>query len=395
MKYLNDASALNVEFHRLMNQYDQYYWMVAWAGKPFSHTIALSKNTSKIKNLVVGLHFYQTHPDFIEQFMGYKKMKFMAISAGTFHPKVYLFSNSPDEWEAIIGSANFTNSAFNINNEAGILITNENASKEMYNQIKKSIIDAWDQAKHFDQHLLKDYRKSWERNQSKLKALSQLENKQKPGTPYFSIPIVATTWTDYIRRINAQNNAQIEERIKVLDFAQQYFRENQNFADMDVTIQQRIAGYKWANQPADFRLFGNMNNAGKLKQVINNKPDVIGKAIDIIPLIGEVTKDHYDKFVELFQKAVDGGNKYRSATRLLAMKRPDVFFAISTGNNQLLADDFQIKSVGTMNLERYWDEVVDRIQSSHWYQFPKPKNAIEQKIAAYRVAFMDVLYYRQ
>ena len=395
MKYLIDATALNAEFSRLMNQYDKYHWMVAWAGKPFPLTTELSKNTNKIRKIVVGLHFYQTHPDFIEQFMGYKEMKFMTISAGTFHPKVYLFSSSPEKWEAIIGSANFTNAAFSANNEAGILITSENADKEMYNQIKKSIADAWDQAKHFDKDLLKDYYRSWERNQSKLKALSRLENKQKPGTPYFSIPIVATTWSEYIKRINDQKKAQIQERIKVLDFVQQYFQENQKFADMDITIQQRIAGYKWANQSADFRLFGNMNNAGKLKQVINNKPGLIGKAIDIIPLSGEVTKQHYEKFVELFQKAVDGGNKYRSATRLLAMKRPDVFFAISTGNNQLLADDFQIKSVGTMNLERYWDEVVERIQSSHWYQFPKPKNAIEQKIAAYRVAFMDVLYYRQ
>jgi len=394
MKYINDASSLNREFSRLMNQYKHYHWMVAWAGKPFSQTDALSENTIKIDQIVVGLHFYQTHPDFIAQFMKHTGMKFMLTSAGTFHPKVYLFSNSPNEWEVIIGSANLTGAAFGPNNEAGVLITSAEGKPEIYHQVKKSITNAWNNAKHFDKHLLNDYLKLWEAQQRKLDSLSRLENKQKPGTPYFSVPVVARTWQEYILKINTRPNPQIEERILVLDYVQQYFRAYEKFADMDIHTQQKIAGYKWAGEPVDFRLFGNMNNATTLKQVINSKQDLIGNALDVIPLNGEITKDHYYTFVELFQKAVNGGNKYKSATRLLAMKRPDTFFALSSGNDALLAEDFQIKSIYAMNFDRYWDEIIDRIRSSHWYQFPKPKNKTEHKIATYKAAFMDVIYYQ-
>ena len=395
MKYLNDASTLNREFSRLMNQYQYYHWMVAWAGKTFAQTTTLNNNTHKIQQIVIGLHFYQTHPDFIAQFMNHPGMKFMTISAGTFHPKVYLFSNSPRQWEVIIGSANFTGAAFSANNEAAVLITSTDGNPEMYNQLKKSITEAWENAKQFDKKLLEDYRNSWETQQPKLKSLSKLENKQKPGTAYFSIPVVSRTWQEYIQKINTQPNPQVEERIMVLDYIQQYFSAHEKFAEMDKNTQQKIAGYKSAGEVADFRLFGNMNNASTMKKVIGSNPALIGKAIDAIPLSGEVTKAHYDKFVDLYQKAVNGGNKYKSATRLLAMKRPDTFFALSSGNDALLADDFQIKSIYAMNFDRYWDEVIDRIRSSHWYQFPQPKNKTEQKIAAYKAAFMDVLYYQQ
>lgn len=395
MKYINDSITLKSEFVRLMKEYQHYYWMVAWAGKPFALTEELCKHAGKIKEIAIGLHFYQTHPNFIERFLSTPAVRYMAISSGTFHPKVYLFANDQNDWEAFIGSANFTNAAFHTNNEAGIIIKGNENNSHLYYQIRKSISEVWISAKQFDKALLSEYRKQWEIQQPRLDLLGRFENKQKPGHLYFSIPVVARTWKEYLALINAQKEAQILERIKVLDLVQLYFRESEKFAEMDPIKRKRIGGYVWADQPADFRLFGTMQNAAKFKQIINANPVLIGQAIDAIPLTGDVTKNHYQKFVKLFQDAVEGGNKYRSGTRLLAMKRPDIFFAISTGNNQLLAQDFQITSVHAMDFERYWDEIVDRIRSSHWYQFPNPKNKLERKIAEYKAAFIDVLYYQQ
>ncbi len=42
---------------------------------------------------------------------------------GVFHPKLYLFENDPKEWECIIGSPNFTKSAFEDNSETAMLIS--------------------------------------------------------------------------------------------------------------------------------------------------------------------------------------------------------------------------------------------------------------------------------
>src|SRR5690606_28833925 len=101
---------LQKEFKRLISHYDQIYWATAWASPVEDISEVLKNNRHKIQKIVVGIHFYQTHPDFIEAFLGDEKVRFIQQPAGTFHPKLYLFSNSMNEdWELVVGSANFTN----------------------------------------------------------------------------------------------------------------------------------------------------------------------------------------------------------------------------------------------------------------------------------------------
>jgi hypothetical protein len=86
------------------------------------------------------------------------------------------------------------------------------------------------------------------------------------------------------------------------------------------------------------------------------------------------------------------GNFVGTATRLLALKRPDTFVCFDSMNRRELCQAFAIPQAG-MDYDRYWDEIVERIQDSEWWLHPKPSSAIEKQISAARAAFLDSLYY--
>lgn len=74
MKFLSTSKMLNDCFRQLCKKYNRFEWIVAWAGDTDLFNIGqlLSKYENKIEHLVVGLHFYQTHPNFIKHFMSMK-----------------------------------------------------------------------------------------------------------------------------------------------------------------------------------------------------------------------------------------------------------------------------------------------------------------------------------
>ena len=125
MKLLSTPAAFQSEFKRLMRRYNHFDWAVAWATVNFDAFTLLKKHRDKIRHVVIGTEFHQTHPDFIAEFTGDAGVRFRMDQEGlngVFHPKVYLFSDDESSWEAIIGSANFTRAAFTRNVECAVLV---------------------------------------------------------------------------------------------------------------------------------------------------------------------------------------------------------------------------------------------------------------------------------
>ncbi|QDT70974.1 hypothetical protein I41_01290 [Lacipirellula limnantheis] len=87
-------------------------WAVAWASHNFSLCKTLAENQGKIDQLAVGIHFYQTHPDFIAVFQDHPAVRFVMNPSGVFHPKLYYFEHGDGTWDCVIGSPNFTSAAF-------------------------------------------------------------------------------------------------------------------------------------------------------------------------------------------------------------------------------------------------------------------------------------------
>ena len=125
MRVLTTAAEVNAELIRLLRACSSCQVAVAWASVGFKAFDLLAKYATKIERMVVGTHFYQTHPDFIKKFLTYPNVRFVLNPDGVFHPKVYLFEQSSGEWECVVGSPNFTKSGFGPNDEMAVLVTDE------------------------------------------------------------------------------------------------------------------------------------------------------------------------------------------------------------------------------------------------------------------------------
>ena len=81
-----------------------------------------------------------------------------------------------------------------------------------------------------------------------------------------------------------------------------------------------------------------------------------------------------------------------TASRLLAMKRPDVFVCIDSENRSAIARAFSLSASSLMTFEGYWDLLL-RIWKCPWYRSPCPTEKLARRIWNARVALLDCVYY--
>ena len=108
MKVLTTAGEINAELIRLIRGCASCRLAVAWASVGFEAFDLLMAKAQKVGKAIVGTHFYQTHPAFMEACLGNERVRFVLNPEGVFHPKVYLFEKLDGSWECVIGSATFT-----------------------------------------------------------------------------------------------------------------------------------------------------------------------------------------------------------------------------------------------------------------------------------------------
>lgn len=400
MKLITDSKILEKHFLRLLDRYSRYYWLTAWASSNFASFEKLVENKKKIEKIIVGIYFYQTHPDFIETFLNSEKVKYIKQPEGTFHPKIFLFYNNRTDWELIVGSANFTKAAFTVNTEVSTLIksTDIDASK-ILNQTKDIIESTWKESKYFDKTELNDYRTIWKNFRPKINSLSgnygkMASKRNKINKPIYLVPVANMDWKTFVEKVHNEQYHSLTSRIKVLEIANDLFAKVNSFQDLADDERKFIAGIPNklpVEKDVDWGYFGSMKGAGIYKNRIIKNDLNISKALDEIPLSGQITKMHYQRFLFNYKKTFNG-NYLATATRLLAMKRPDTFVCLDSKNKSALCKDFDIMQSG-LDYERYWDEIITRVYDSNWWLNPKPKNKIEISISNFRAAFLDSLYY--
>lgn len=398
MKLITTAKELEKEFRRLTEQYDHFYWSTAWASsgsKPFNDLLT---NKGKIQKIVVGIHFYQTHPDFIEAFLNDKKVHFIQQPEGTFHPKLYLFADKTDKWEIILGSANFTTAAFSSNTEASLLITHKDSnSADTYNNAIKLVDKTFSDGKTFNKLDLEKYRITWKNHRQKIKSLSgQYGSKKRKPKPIHEVPMMNRSWGEFMNEVRNETSHGLDRRFRVIEIAQSLFEKVNHFNELTEDERKFIAGIpnKLETEGSeDWGYFGSMKGAGIFKNKIKENDRNVSKALDQIPLSGQITKKHYENYIKYFTQTFTG-NYIATATRLLCMKRPDTFVCFDSKNRSTLCKDFGIIQ-SEMDYERYWDDIVERIYDSDWWQNPTPKNDTEEKVNEARAAFLDSLYYEE
>lgn len=394
MKLLTSSGDLKRQFVRLLGAYKEFHAAVAWAGigsEPFEQ---LALHPGRIKRMIVGLHFYQTHPDFIRTFLGHDGLRYMEQPDGTFHPKLYLFENRPDDWELLVGSANFTGAAFERNTEATLLVRSTDPGAETIRAQALTLLDrSWQEAKPFGPVDLAAYEGAWARMQPKRRSLEANYGGTNVGLPIHRVDVCAMDWRRYMERLRTRPGGKLPERIELIQRIQNLFASHGSFESMALDDRKRVAGtYVKDAHVFDWKLFGSMIGSGRFKWELDNRPGFMSTALDHIPAAGQVTQAHYRAFIDVFKAGTGMREPLATATRLLAMKRPDVFVCVASKNKAALAGEFGIPAA-SIKLDTYWDEIIARIQDSEWWQHPTPANEEEQRIAGGRAAFLDVLYY--
>lgn len=207
-------------------------------------------------------------------------------------------------------------------------------------------------------------------------------------------------WGEYAAEVKATAHHNIKESLALLRVAQGWFASVKSFAQMTAEQRKAIAGVIGERQKISGDLdrewgwFGSMKGAGDFANRVDENDKHLARALDSIPQKGEVTKDHFHRFVHHFQKAFahsDRSGGTATASRLLAMKRPDVFICICKPNIKQAAKRMGFPP-STLNLENYWDRVIEVIRLSEWYNLEKPDSA-DGELWENRAAMLDAILY--
>lgn len=376
-----------------IKKYQNIRFAVAWASSNHDVFKKLYQHKNKIINSTVGLHFYQTHPDFIENFLDSQDVQFIKNKKGVFHPKIYFFYNNQKNWACLIGSTNFTHSALTDNDEIMTFIESDNS--DLFENITQILDTYFQKAFPFKLEDLQGYKNIWEQkkkdktyNDDNFKAKGQIK-------PLYMSEILSFNWNDYYAKLSLGNH--FPERLNLLDKSSQYFSNN-SFKNMTEEQRKNIAGInKLSDGIRDWRLFGGMNMARLFVHRVNDKKKEISESLDYISINSAISRDDYLSYIKYFKKASGWGYGISTTSRLLAMKRPDTFFCLTLANEIQLMNKFGIiQSIASLkDYERYWDEIIEPVRQSPWFKSEMPSDKQELRVWHKRVAMMDALFYNE
>ena len=395
-----NARLMQTTLKRLIRDHDEIQIAVAWG---YNGELAdlLMANSVKFHSVTFGLNGFATSPDLVERLIGTKNAFIAKADKGIFHPKLYLFRTG-DKAEAIVGSANFTNGGLGLNHEACLHIEGS-VNDEIFGQIQREL-SSYDVLKqHVTPVLADSYRRQFEAARKRRGQRDPILPDDKKSGRGLTSSLAMMGWDEFAVTAKIDPHHHFERRMKLLREIQRLFASVGRLSDLSATEWKGIAGTlgKPEKEAAglgdhDWGWFGSMGGNGDFAGLILKQDRQLGAALDCIPRKDPVTLEDFAEYCDKFRKAfVDakahhvGG--YPTATRLLAMKRPDTFVCANGKNKGNLAKALNFAPT-TLSLENYWDRVIVPIQSAPWYNALRPEGD-DSELWDYRVAMLDTIYY--
>jgi HKD family nuclease len=398
VKLINAKAAAKL-LEQLIENHSEIHLAVAW-GSNGHIADQLIRNQHKFSSVTFGLAFCQTDPNLVDRLIGIKNAYVADSGNRTFHPKVYYFRTG-DVSEAIIGSSNFTAGGLTRNWEANVHMKGaSNAS--FFNQIR----DCLESYAPIRKIVTKDIAETYRRQFDAASKLKKPNNPILPGSglpaTQLSSPLAKMVWSDYVKAVNASTLHNFDARLDLLRECQTIFAGVNSFSSLSVSQWKAIAGVIGSKQKSDAGLdghdwgwFGSMKGMGDFANRIAAKDEFLARAVDCIPRHGDVSKNQFEDFCSNFLQAFAKSSRtggVPTATRLLAMKRPDTFVCISKPNLDGLSEALAFPKT-SLKLDNYWDRVIEPIRLSPWYNATRPAGKFAE-LWDCRAAMLDAIYYK-
>lgn len=382
----------------LVENCDSMQWAVAWATENAVFDVAM-KHCTKFDCLVIGTHMFQTDPTVLRRAAPVRAAAVVPPTGDLFHPKVYLFRNGP-RIRCVIGSPNLTFSAMSRNIESSVLLDGTDADRALVDLVA-FVNEAWTRATRITPEFFYSYELQYQSKKMAREQLTKFAEIHKPTKPTTKAP-QEMTWKDYLVHVRNEQHPSahlFHKRLPVLAKARELFGKGQPFRDWDLEDRKIVAGTLGAKKSqqsdVDYGLFGRMGASGTFATSVINSPQGLSQALDCIPFTGDVTQDQFDQFCVHFCKAFGEGSRQGglpTATRLLAMKRPDTFICLDSANRKDLCENWGV-AYSTTRLHNYWQRIIEPMQQAPWWREPVPANPADAEIWHSRAAMLDAIYY--
>lgn len=397
VKLLN-AKSVSKRLRSLIEKHAEIHIAVAWG---YNGAIAdcLLRNKHKFASVTFGLAFCQTDPNLIDRLIGVKNTFIADGGSRTFHPKLYYFRTG-DVAEAIIGSSNFTAGGLDKNWEASVHVKGP-WDASVFNQIRECLESYAVLRKPVTKQLATSYRLQFDAAKTQRKPKHPILPGAGLAADQLNSSLLKMSWGEYVKAVKASPYHNFDARLSLLRECQSMFASVSSFADLSGSQWKAIAGVIGSRQMREANLndhdwgwFGSMKGAGDFANRVAEKDTSLARALDCIPRHGDVTFAQYTGFCQHFLRAFKNSSRIggvSTATRLLAMKRPDTFVCISNPNKTGLSDALAFPK-SSLNLDNYWERVIEPIRISHWYTAPRPTDTYAELWDG-RVAMLDAIYY--
>ena len=197
----------------------------------------------------------------------------------------------------------------------------------------------------------------------------------------------------------------LDERLALLDYIE--LIKSKPLAEMTELERLAFAG-KHTNQHGhtqynfDVEWFASTKGAKVFHILLAQQPESFDLALSHIPESGDVTPKQYQKFVSAYKKIFTGytvlkeaGEKppLAPATRLLAMKRPDQFIALTNAKIDVLCQGLSIAKFNAFDFDSYWQDMIGTLRTFAWWHQAEPEDEREAKLWQARAILVDLFMF--
>lgn len=386
---------LSNQLKKLFVKHELISMAVAW-GHWTPVAKKLLSNQSKFGIVIFGVDFSASDPDLIDNLVGVPNAYVAENTPGCFHPKIYYFQTGKSA-AAIVGSANFTRGGLGGNFEGNIFMRGK-ADETVFEEIRDQLAAY----KQFGRSITKELAASYRLQAKAASRKPRPKNPVLPNETYqWGRPVsklASMSWDDFSKRAQEDKFHDFTRRIELVRAIQSMFAKSGSFMDLSVAEWKGVAGILPPSEAVEAKMeghewgwFGSMNRATVFSKAIQRKKLGIAEALDQIPKRGDVTRHQFENYVDAFRKTLEARDPIGSATRLITMKRPDLFVCVDGPNKNGLAEALNF-SPTTLSLDNYWDRIIEPVHQAHWFNSERPSGP-EMELWDARVAMLDAIYY--